>query len=71
MEKKKKMMIMIMMMMMMVMMIKNNAGSFCFASYNNQVPLPEEEEGEEGECHQSLSEEKEDFNPVWISQNLN
>jgi hypothetical protein len=69
MEEKKKMMMM--MMMMMVMMIKNNAGSFCFASYNNQVPLPEEEEGEEGECHQSLSEEKEDFNPVWISQNLN
>jgi hypothetical protein len=66
MEEKKKMMMM--MMMMMVMMIKNNAGSFCFASYNNQVPLPEEEEGE---CHQSLSEEKEDFNPVWISQNLN
>jgi hypothetical protein len=31
-------------------------------------PLPEEEEGE---YHQSLSEEKEDFNPVWISQNLN
>jgi hypothetical protein len=41
MEKKKKMM------MMMVMMIKNNAGSFCFAT--SKGPLPEQEEGEEGE----------------------
>jgi hypothetical protein len=33
-------------------------GHFVLQVTAGKGPLPEEEEGEEGECHQSLSEEK-------------
>jgi hypothetical protein len=40
-------------------------GHFVLQVTTSKGPLPEEEEeGEEGVCHQSLSEEREEFNPV-------
>jgi hypothetical protein len=44
---------------------------FCKLQQARDLYQNKKKEKKGNECHQSLSEEKEDFNPVWISQNLN